>query len=541
MDIINVQYNAFKILFGTASICHQDDNGTRVQLFGLTRDFYVRCLLLDPADISDFNSNYLSQSTLVSDLDEAILMAATAPLPKLSSLGVQGVSPAKGLGGFAPDPTNNPYLPALDETTQVYVDAWGQTMVRGPVITDEGSVRDDFTGSALETTLTGTLSFTNGSNEVTGSGTLFTEELNRDFYVKLESDTSFTYWVRVQRSIDDETLLLEEEYQGSTGSGTAHKTRWVVPISGTTPGTYSVGSSNLVLASGTGTNGTVRIYRNGDYMPCLTVWRIAISQRIANQTIHFGFRNLYVSPTMYADVVLTGTDNTLVTFKTAWNLDEESSTVSLPAGLTTAQTLRFKIDAAPTYCSLLVNGVLIAKHENHVPDPYAAFLICAGIVNSGSVTNTNLTVDSVYFANTDQLQVSNIFTEPMSVVTTEDQHSVIGKLTTVLTTAEQTIISYTVPAGRVFYLIGHQLSSVGTINGTMKIGRNSCSTDPTSPGTLDGPVFRVINMVANGNFNEEFGANPRKIGVGGDTILVTVTPSSLLSTVWRAHLDFVLR
>lgn len=479
------------------------------------------------ADLVDFETNFMP--------------GFNASIRNLSSIGVEGISPAKGLGGFAPDPTNNPYLPAPDEVVSLYADAWGQLMTRGPAITDEGGVRDDFTGTSLETEMTGTLSFTNGSNVVTGSGTLFTEEANRDFYVKLVSDTDFSNWMRVQRAVTDETLLLESEYSGSTGSGDAHRTRWVTPRSGTTPGTYAVTSSSLVLASGVGTDGTVRIYRNGDYMPCLTVWRASVSQRIANQTAHLGFRSEYESPTMYAEVAFTGTDDKQVTFNTAWNTDEESSTVTLPAGLDTSQMLRYKIEVAPTYCSLLVNGVLIAKHENHVPDPYAAFLICAGTVNAGAVTNTDLCIDSVYFANTDQLQVANIFTEPMPVVTTEDQHSVSAKLTTTTTTANQTIISYTVPANRVLYVIGYHVSCEGTISGMVKLGRNNVATEAASPGVLNGEVFRVLNLLANESRIEEFGANPRRLGVGGDVVLLTVTPAGSISTNWRAYLDFVLR
>jgi len=540
MNTINVRYSAFKQLFGVVPTCYQD-NGSKVQLFGVTRDFFVTSSIVDPADLTDFQSNYQSGSEQVADLDEAILKAATAPLKKLSAIGIEGTSPAKGLGGFAPDPSNNPYQPQPDEVVSLYADAWGQLMIRGPVITDEGSLRDDFTGTSITTNLTGTLSFTNGSYEVSGTGTLFTSELNRDYYIKLVSDTAYTNWVRIVRAPNDDALLLAEPYPGTTGSGTAHKTKWITVASGGTPGTLSVGSSQLTLASGTGTNGTVNVYHNGDYLPCITIWRLAVSQRIANQTVHFGFRDTVDNPNMYAEVVLTGTDNTTIQFRTGWNQDEELSTITLPAGLTTAQTLRYKIDTAASYCSLMVNGVLVKKHENHVPDMYSTFLICSGIENSGSVTNTNLTVDSVYFANTDNVQVSSMFTEPMPVVTSEDQHSLAATLTTTLTTSNQTIISYTVPAGRVLYIIGYLIDGQGTANGVFKIGRNSVSTEPSSPGALDGTIFRVRYVSANGSYSEEFGGNPRRLGVGGDTILVTVTPDNLLSTKWRCALDFVLR
>jgi len=188
-----------------------------------------------------------------------------------------------------------------------------------------------------------------------------------------------------------------------------------------------------------------------------------------------------------------------------------------------------------------VNGVLIAKHENHLPNLYSSFLICAGIENAGSVTNTNLEIDSIYFANTDNLQVSTMFTEAMPVVTSEDQHSLSAVLTTTLTTANQTVLSYTVPAGRVLFIIGYMIDAQGSANGVFKVGRNSLTTEPAAPGVLDGNVFRTRYLPANGSYSEEFGSNPRRLGVGGDTILMTITPDSLLSTKWRCSLDFVLR
>jgi hypothetical protein len=478
-------------------------------------------------DLADFEANYLATTNLA--------------LQKVSAAGVQGSSPAKGLGGFAPDPTNNPYQPEPDEVASHYVDSMGQLMVRGPVITDEGSIRDDFTGSALETTLTGSLTFTTGSREVTGSGTIFTEELNRDHYVKLVSDTGYENWSRVVRAPNDTNLLLDEEYPGSSSTGAAHKTRWVTAQSGISPGTTSVGSSNLTISSGTSSTSKVRLYRNGDYLPCISIWRASLSQRVANQTSHIGFRDTHTDPMMYAEVRFSGTDNTLVSFVTGWNQDEQVSTVSLPAGLDTSQVLRYKIDTAPAYCALLVNGVPIAKHENHIPDMYAAFLICAGIENSAAVTNTDLVIDSVYFNNTDNIQVSSTFLEPMPVVTSEDQHSLVATLTTTTTTANQIVLSYTVPAGRVLFIIGYLIDAEGAANGVFKLGRNNLTTEPSSPGALDGNILRCRYITANGSFSGEFGSNPRRLGVGGDVILMTITPDSLLPTKWRCALDFVLR
>jgi len=479
-------------------------------------------------DKTDFETNYLSDSN--------------KSLIKLALSGVQGQAPAKGLGGFVPDPTNNPYQPVPDEVVSLYVDGEGSLVTRGAAITDEGSLRDDFTGSDISTNLTGTVTFTNNSDIITGSGTLFTQELNRDRYIKLSSD-GYTKWAKILRAPSDIYAQLDGVYTGTTGSGTANTTRWLNYPVGNTPGSYSVGTSKITLASGTNSSGGYIIYRNGDYLPMLATWVMSLSQTINDQTSFFGFRDDILNPNMYCDIIYNGTDSTVILFRSAWDGDEQSSTISLPAGLDVTQSLRYKIDVSPDYCALTVNGVLVARHDSHVPDPYIEMYLCAGIYNSGATSNTNMQIDSIYWSNQDQLQVSSNFITPLNVITKEDQHSIFGKLTTSSTSADQVILSYTVPAGKVCYIIGYNIESSGTLNGNpIKIGRNTVTSETAAPGVVDGNIFRSFTLAAGASTGDvDFGGNPRKIGIGGDVIKITVTPSGLLSSVWRAAADFVLR
>jgi len=455
--------------------------------------------------------------------------------------GVPGIAPAKGLGGYIPDPASNPYNPAVDEVVSQYVDLEGALVTRGKVFTDEGSFRDDFTGATLATPLTGTLTFTNGSRAVTGSGTLFTEELNRSLYIKLDSD-GYDAWVTITRVTSDSTLVLDEPYTGVGGVGSAEFTRWVPYGYGASPGTIGVGSSIATLSSGIGVDGEVHISRYGDYAPVSSVWLGSISQRIANQSAHFGFRDDHQNPSHFCQVLFDGTDATKVKFQTAWDGEVQTTQVALPSGSVSSSTLRYKIDINIEYCSLLVNGVLLAKHNNHLPDMYSDMEICAGIQNSGAVTNTDLTVDTVLFVDHNQVQIGSMLDAPIPIRISEDQHTLIGQLVTTATTQDQIIASYTVPSGKVLYLIGYRVDNGGTNPGMIKIGRAPVGSEPISPGTATGNLFRVFDLAPGSSSGEvDMGSNPRQLGTEGDQIVITVTPKSKAAAAWRGSLDFVLR
>lgn len=546
MKNINVQYNSFKTLFNKIPTYFQEKSNGNLILFAVSSNLFVTSLLVNSSDINDFNNNYKNISTSVDSEDDALLLGIAAnnmgyKLP-VAATGVPGQAPAKGLGGFIPEPRNNPYQPIPDEVVSLYVDGEGSLITRGAIITDEGSLRDDFTGTDIITELTGTVTFTNNSDIITGLNTLFTEELNRDCYIKLSTD-GYEHWAKILRVPTDTTAQLDGIYTGSSDSGIAEKSRWLILPIGNISGTKSINNSKITLSSGSETDSGIVLYRTGDFLPMLATWVMSLSQMIDNQTAFFGFRDDILNPKMYCDVTYPGADPTVITFRSAWNGDEQSSTISLPSGLDATQSLRYKIDVSADYCALLVNGVLVARHDSHIPDPYVDMMLCAGIYNEGATSNTDVVIDSIYFSNQDQVQVSSTFISPISVITKEDQHSIYGNLTTTSTTADQVILSYTVPAGKVFYIIGYKIEASGTLNGNpIKIGRNDVSSETTSPGSIDGNIFRAFALLAGQNTGDvDFGGNPRKLGIGGDVIKITVSPSGSLSSTWRASMDFVLR
>ncbi len=543
----NYSWTDWKTVQSNKNFLHQyDDDGVIYTIWGYDGPEVHLCQIwIGAIPESILNTSYITQ--IQNDIDKSDFETNYQPtanrsLDKRTATGIAGNAPAKGLGGFAPDPTNNPYQPDSDEVVSLYVDGEGSLVTRGAAITDEGSLRDDFTKSDIVTNLTGTVTFTYGSDVITGVDTSFTTELNRDFYVKYTSD-GYTKWAKLLRAPNDNEAQLDGYYTGSTASGTGQKTRWLTWPVGGTPGTYSVASSCITVTSGTNSTGGYVLYREGDYLPMLATWVMSLSQMINNQTSFFGFRDDLLNPKMYCDVTYPGNDASVITFRSAWDGDEQSSTISLPSGLLVTQSLRYKIDVSPDYCALTVNGVLVARHDSHVPDPYTEMFLCAGIYNTGATSNTNMVIDSIYFSNQDQLQVSSNFVTPLNVITKEDQHTVFGKLTTSSTSADQVILSYTVPAGKVCYIIGYNVESSGTLIGSpVKIGRNTVTTETASPGALDGNIFRSITLAAGASTGDvDFGGNPRKLGIGGDVVKITVTPSGLLSSVWRASMDIVLR
>lgn len=493
-----------------------------------------------PADIS-FATNLTQLQNDIDKLDfeNNFKSKCNISINKLANTGVVGQAPAKGLGGFAPDPTNNPYEPFSDEIVSLYVDGEGSLITRGASLTDEGSLREDFTGNSVETQITGTVTFKNGSDIVDGYQTDFSSELNRDCYIR---PTGTADWYKIVRAPTATSCQIDHPYTGSDVSSTAEKTRWITVEMGYAPGSVDVNNSCLKLISGMGEDSSISIYREGDYLPILLNITATVSQRISNQEVFFGLRDDVHNPNMFCDVLLDGYDNTVLKFRSAWNTDTQVSVVKLPAGLTTASEIRYKIDVSAEYCGLLINGVLVAKHENHIPDPYTDLNICAGINNFTNVaSNTDLIIDTIFFSNQDQVQIANTFLAPIPVISKEDQHSIIGRLTTTSTSANQNIISYTVPDGKVFYIVGYRIECSGTIDGTVKIGKNILTSTPSSPGLVDSNVFRAFSLQAGSNTGEVDFSNPRKIGVGGDVIKITVTPKGSLTCDWYAVLDYVLR
>ena len=228
------------------------------------------------------------------------------------------------------------YVPAFDNftagtTAGMKFDIAGNLVARSTVFTDEESFRDDFTG-ASPNILTGTALFTSGSAIVSGSGALFTSEVNVWLYVK-ESTQSDIMYTRVADVLDDNTIVLTDPYPGATKTGLVDASNWKYNIDAL--GSISVSGSMMILDSGTSNNAVVEAYREGDYLPIVVGILARSNQRITNQRASFGLGdgNILTAENQ-AFIVFDGTDPTLIKFVTSnSSFDTEEMTHILPNGL----------------------------------------------------------------------------------------------------------------------------------------------------------------------------------------------------------------
>ncbi len=315
---------------------------------------------------------------------------------------------------FHPDPWNRD-INVLDH---VHLDYQGNVRTRGPVFTDEESLRDDFKGTSLTTALTGTLTFTNGLTTVTGTGTLFTSEVNNQSYIKPTAASETTY-SRAYTIDSDTQITLAAPYTGPTVTGVAAVSSWWVTK---TPagGAITVTSSLVNLTNSTANAAIVAISRTGDYLPFSLTAYVSISQRIANQRACVGFEDVVGAASQAAEVVFDGTDNTKVKFRTSNGsaaADTEETVVSMPLGVNTSQSVRYDINVAADQATLTINGIPAATHNIHLPGPYTVCDVALYVQNTGVAGSaTTLSANALYFSNVDVVNVDRVQRgQPMAV------------------------------------------------------------------------------------------------------------------------------
>lgn len=111
------------------------------------------------------------------------------------------------------------YGPGTEQTYQDVV-SWTVPDGKQGVLFEASVVTNNFTNTQvrlqLKRPLTGTLTLTNGSTAVTGSGTLFTTELEEGDQIILDADET---WATISSIESATALTLTAAYTGTGGSG----------------------------------------------------------------------------------------------------------------------------------------------------------------------------------------------------------------------------------------------------------------------------------------------------------------------------------
>lgn len=109
-----------------------------------------------------------------------------------------------------------------------------------------------YEGSTLTSTLTGTITFTNGSTAVTGVGSAFTTQLRIGDLIRLSTDADTTAgWRRVSAIASDTALTLSAAYGATGGAGTGYATRDVIYITNNNTVGNVVCNNNIAIYSDT--------------------------------------------------------------------------------------------------------------------------------------------------------------------------------------------------------------------------------------------------------------------------------------------------
>src|SRR5579871_221973 len=211
-----------------------------------------------------------------------------------------------GSNGIFPSPKAGlPPNPGAANAGSVLIDADGALRTRASALTTRQNFRDDFSGAALSTALTGTLTFTAGSTAVTGTGTTFTTQLTRDLYVKLNTDTEAA-WTKVRRVVSDTALELEQGYLGSTGGPAASSsTKW--PTRTGSGGSFTVANSLVNVLSGTTSGARTLIFHDLDTaLIHIDFIALSITQRLSTQAGFAGIFDNAAVPNQQAAFIFDG-------------------------------------------------------------------------------------------------------------------------------------------------------------------------------------------------------------------------------------------
>lgn len=295
-------------------------------------------------------------------------------------------------------------------TAEQTIDPSGATIVRGAVVTDEGTFRVNFANTSLAVTL-GTV--TVSGRTVTGSGFISntTRDVHLQDYFKLDADGESS-WVQIESVDSDTQLTLRVAYTG--GASGAASRALIRPETGS-GGSIAVASGQCTLTSGTTINASTRIVRNVDYAPLVARGAFSISQRIANQVIQFGMSEPFTTADRwFARFRFDGTTNTTVICESARNptttpsaAETQSTTVTLPNGANTSQILEYRVEMLTERVVFYVAGIKVAEHTRSIPSQHDEMELGLRVLNGGTApaSSTSIVCDYITGKNHNKLEI----------------------------------------------------------------------------------------------------------------------------------------
>jgi hypothetical protein len=393
--------------------------------------------------------------------------------------------------GFYPDQSSY----KTDSLSKLITDSDGNLVGRTEIHTDAGSIRDDFSGTSMFSSITGVISVVEGSTTVIGIGTSFRSEVMRKNYIKLDSQLNIAQTM-IDVVVSDTELTLLDGYAGSTGSGSASISNWDIHEQN---GSVSIASSILSISSGTQSGSFANIQRFVDYMPLALYADMGVSSRNANQETIFGFVDDINDIKKQAVVVFDGVNPYTIKFRTSSSAapeEIEETIIILPNGFNTADLMDYQIDLTVRASSLSIEGQIKATHTDHLPGPYDVLNVVASTRNTATTTATTFLCDVIVVSNVDQVNIgAAIQTQPLKVEIIEKANAVLSNF---IDGAVATTTATTVPVRDTTY-------TEQTTNGRRSLVSSSAQDSAAGTGvrtveityyTQDflGPFFETVTL-----------------------------------------------
>ena len=421
-----------------------------ITLFGETLNVFFK------ADLSDGE---------VVELNAVVAAHTGEPLPGSETKTTIVTAQA---GTYAPAPTN--YTVGI---ATPMVDGVNNLITRGTVLTDEGSFRDDFVGESLFKLLSGTYSFSSGSNQVVTKDGDVAELTALYPYIKLSTDPDTAFTQGSISTIGD--IALMGLYQGSSGEGTAVASNWAPMVDGAAAA-ITVASSYLNVSSTGASACSAHVCKDLDYLPIKMSFKILMTARRPGQETKIGLLGKD-DTSICAVMVLNGTDPSVATFRSASGPnpnDIQETTFTLPLAKTTSAFHAYTVELVSGQASLLVDGITAVVHSDHVPNNYDTLTLHIGMTDTGtSGAATTLRADWVGVKNLDQVDVANSFaTVPLSVALASPK--ALDNKPFVSTTAR--------PIGTYTYLssFGDNVANQSAVAGGSEVAFSHAIGDPTT-------------------------------------------------------------